>query len=528
MIFRENLGLCLVLIFAFGGSMASQAAPSPVVDTETGVVEGIRDEGVLVYRGIPFAATTAGENRWRPPRPAEVWEGVRSAAEFGPICPQNPRSDLNFDLGPQSEDCLTLNIWIPRDLASGEKLPVMVWIYGGNFRSGAGSWPNYDGTRLARKGVVVVTFNYRLGYLGLLAHPSLNKTRQGEPIANYALMDQIAALKWVQRNIAAFGGDPGRVTVFGESAGGVSVNFLLASPATQGLFHGAISQSGGIRIDQTRRLDQRIQMFRSLHAEAKSLMRFAKIPDDDKTGAALQVLPLETLLAYGRNQISVSLNPVVDGQIIPDDVGTIFRQGRQQPVPLLIGSNSWEESIPVRTGMPIKVFLIGHDRSVLTELYGPVDDVQTGNQIFSDQVMAMPARYLAWQQAALDQPAYLYRFGYVSEGIRGKVPGVAHAADISYVFQTLDKFQWGAPAGMANTPVTETDWAFSDLVSDYWVEFARSGNPNGFGRPDWPVYTLDDDVLLELSEVITPRREYLKARLDYHRDRAEQAAEVAH
>lgn len=515
MISRFNLGLVLILIFS-----TAQPAVPPVVETESGFVRGTQEEDVTVFRGIPFAATTAGENRWRPPRPPAAWDGVRPADRFGPICPQNLRPELSFDITVQSEDCLSLNIWTLQE-AGPEKLPVMVWVYGGNFRSGAGSWPNYGGTRLARKGVVVVTFNYRLGYLGLFAHPSLNKTRLGEPIANYALMDQIAALKWVQRNIAAFGGDPAKVTIFGESAGGVSVNFLLASPATKGLFHRAISQSGGIRIDRTRRLDERILMYRSLYAEAKSLMRFANIPDDTSAGRKLQALAVQTILDYARNQISVSLNPVVDGRIIPDDVGTIFRQGRQQPVPLLIGSNTWEASIPVRSGMPVKVFLIGHDREALTKLYGPLDDVQTGNQIFADQAMAMPAHYLAGKQAALGQPAYLYLFGYVSEGLRATVPGVAHAAEIAYVFQTLDQFQWGSPADM---PVSDTDRAFSEIVSDYWVAFARRGNPNGPGRPEWPVYTPDDDVLLELGEVIVPRRDYLKARLDYHRDRAEEAA----
>ena len=249
---RVNLPLFLALILVSTGLFANQAVCAAAVETASGLVEGVAEDGIMVFRGIPFAGTTAGEHRWRPPHPATSWEGVRSAAEFGPICPQNPRSDLPFDLGPQSEDCLNLNIWTPRNQAGREKWAVMVWIYGGNFRSGAGSWPNYDGARLARKGVVVVTFNYRLGYLGLLAHPSLNETRQGEPIANYALMDQIAALKWVQRNIAAFGGDPGRVTIFGESAGGVSVNFCWHHRRPRACFtaqYRKVAVSGWIRPD---------------------------------------------------------------------------------------------------------------------------------------------------------------------------------------------------------------------------------------------------------------------------------------
>lgn len=514
---------------------ALSAAASPVVRVRQGALRGSQEDGVAVYRGVPYAASPAGAMRWHPPQPVESWSGVRDATAFGPICPQREHQQLPFEPGPQAEDCLSLNIWTPAHTRTA-RLPVMSWIHGGSFRVGAGSWPYYDGASLARGGVVIVTFNYRLGYFGSFAHPAQLAAADGEPIANYSLMDQIAALRWVQENIAAFGGDPRNVTIFGQSAGGVSVNFLLVTPQSAGLFQKAIAQSGGVDVGYTRRLDESRMFIPSLFADCT---RFATalLKEDADTGATatgdvmakLRALPLEAITAYEAKEVTYGLNPVVDGRVVPEDLGAAFRAGHQQRVPYLTGTNSWEAGT-VAGKVPPALFLYGHNLARLGEIYGERDQA-LGMEVFADQVFMMPARYIAERMSGAGVPTYLYHFSYVPEALRGRVPGAVHGADISYVFGTLDRYRTDAEP----TPVTAADRALSEQMQAYWLAFARGGDPNAKGtargdprpRPYWPRYVPATEPRLQFGATREVTRLFRKAGIDYQQGWSEQGGTIA-
>src|SRR6478672_3743919 len=314
-----------------------KAAPDPRALVDQGVLVGRVGEGVSSFKGVPYARPPVGTLRWRAPQPAEGWDGERDAGEVGAICIQPP---ANGDTGvgplPMSEDCLTLNVWAPAERA--QPLPVMVWIHGGGFNNGSGTAALYDGTRLAKRGVVVATINYRLGRLGFFDHPALAAERgQGEPGGNYGMMDIVAALEWVRDNAAAFGGDPGNVTVFGESAGGAAVTRLMISPAARGLFHKAVVQSGlgrdsGVPLDRPSAIggpslqDRGVAFARTVGA---------------RTADELRAIPAEALLKPAPNFYGGD-NLVIDGQLVTEDVEAAFAAGREAPVPLIIGTNSAE------------------------------------------------------------------------------------------------------------------------------------------------------------------------------------------
>lgn len=451
--------------------------PLAAVQLDSGAVQGLERDGTRSFLGIPYAAPPVGELRWRPPQPVANWTEPRAAKNSGPACPQ-PEDKL-YGLTPpvQDEDCLYLDIWAP--VQATAPLPVMVWIHGGANRMGAGSLPIYDGRRLARRGAVVVSINYRLGYLGYFAHESLDEEKAG---GNFALMDQMQALRWVQRNIAAFGGDPQRVTVFGESAGGANILFLMSSPLAKGLFHRAIVQSGG-------------GWNKPLKPEAmqKSVRKNFELAGVTATDtSSLRQLPARALVE-AQVQSPIGFGPFLDGVTTTAAPSAVFEQGQQAQIPLIIGSNNWEASL-------LKVRGLGFSGKLMTYLpaafrwYGDVaeNSEQRGELLFRDMVFAAPARWLAGEHAR-QASAWLYDFGHVTQGRRGQVPGAGHAAEIAYVFDNLDITP--KMAALAD----EADRRLAAGLSECWLAFARDGRPD-CPLAGWQPYQKERDELLWIED----------------------------
>ena len=481
---KWGAALALGLMALWGGGARAQDAP--LVRIDSGPLRGVTDQGVASFRNIPYAAPPVGKLRWRPPQAPKAWAKVRDAGAFGPICPQNYNaSDNGVGPLPASEDCLTLNVWTPA--IEGSRRPVMVWIHGGGFVNGSASAPLYDGDALARQGVVVVTLNYRLGWLGFFAHPALSAAQPGEPLGNYGLMDQIAALKWVRRNIAVFGGDPDNVTIFGESAGGMSVNKLMISPAARGLFQKAIVQSGLGRESNPRLKATNREGFPSAEAQGEALVK--RLGLNNPTPDQLRALPVEKILADGDPYRSSGWGPIIDGEILTADVDDAFQQGLEAPVPYLVGSNSLEFPPPDsadadrqwgQTRLPAKT------REAIAKAYGDPEAFRLN--IVSDVLFTEPARLLASLHAAR-APTFVYRFSMLSTSVRDRFHGAPHASERQYVFQTLEASTW---------PTGEDDRQVSELMSAYWVAFAKSGDPNGGGRLIWPLFE-PEGLLLDFT-----------------------------
>lgn len=455
---------------------------APVVSAPQGAVRGAFDGDSEVFRAIPYAVPPVGELRWRPPVPAPRWRGVRQAIERAPDCPQHYAIGQESYRGPsrQSEDCLYLNVWRPRHTRRDAKLPVMVWLHGGSFVAGSGSWSVYDGKALNQHGAIVVTLNYRLGVLGRFAHPTLIAEQPDGPWANYALMDQIRALEWVRDNITAFGGDPANVTLFGYSAGGVSVNYLMAAPSARGLFHRAISQSGGVQIEGSRHLFQ----------EGVERLVEPLIPEGERMAAAfgvasiaeLREVPVERLLEWQRRNLFGSLNPVVDGKLIERSIGEAFYLGEIAPVDYLAGSNSWEASLIAGSPMPPQAVLGGvSDLAEVKDHYGEMDDSGLAQSWFADNVFVGPAQWLADRVADRRGSSWTYHYAFVPKAVAGAMPGAAHGDEVPMVFGTLP----GKIRGLNADAVSDEDLALSRLIQGYWANFARTGDPNGGDAPVW-------------------------------------------
>ncbi len=473
-----------VLVLGMSLLLSPATSDPPVVEVAQGRLAGALSEGVASFKNVPYAAAPIGALRWRPPVPAAAWSGIRQADRVGAICIQPP---ANGDPGvgplPMSEDCLTLNVWAEE---GARNRPVMVWIHGGGYNNGSGTAFLYDGTNLARRGVVVVTINYRLGRLGFFDHPALAQERAaGEPAGNYGVMDQIAALTWIRDNIAAFGGDPERVTVFGESAGGVAVTQLMIAPAARGLFHGAIVQSG-----LGRQRSARLAEDRPDRPSAQSLgIAFAHSAGlADPSADQLRALPAERLLSPA--PVFYTDNLIVDGTVLTQDVVEAFAAGRQAPVPFIIGTNSaefwWIRPSDAGAYGRLDDALTQPESEALLDVYGGQDGYDA--HVVSDLVFNEPARHLARLHLRAGHNAWLYRFDVVAASNPEPSGGATHASERPYVFDTLHT---------VGRPLQARDQAAANAMARYWTDFAKFGSPGGDRELDWP--TAEGDRLMEFS-----------------------------
>ena len=462
--------------------------------TANGTVRGTVEDGIAVYRGIPFAAPPVGDLRWRAPQPAAKWPSVRVTDKFAPACVQGGGGAAKGKGPENSEDCLYLNVWTPAKAAT-ERLPVMVWIYGGGFVGGSTSVPSQTGEQLAKKGVVVVSVAYRVGPLGFLAHPGLSAESKDHVSGNYGILDMVAGLEWVQKNIAAFGGNPGKVTIFGESAGGIAVSQLCASPAAKGLFHGAISESGGSfgppRLPtmpgenmMTLKDAERLGQAYATKAGAASLADLRKLTADQIQAAAT-----------GSQGIGW---PIVDGHVIPDDQYKLYQAKRFNDTPILVGYNSDEG---LSFGVPATPDAY---RQATRQRYGPYADRLLAAYPTDPDKVSKTARDLTrdaafgwqtWSWARLQtkqgkNKAYLYYFDqhpdYPADSPQAG-RGSAHGSEIVYVFQHL------------RPNPTQPDVTVSELMATYWTNFAKKGDPNGPGVPAWPDYNDSDPESMYFS-----------------------------
>jgi para-nitrobenzyl esterase len=474
--------LCAIAIAAMTtGFSVSSRADSVTVETVQGKAQGkqINHKKVNAFLGLPYAAPPVGALRWKAPEPPEKWVGVRDASHYGAHCYQGfPFDDMVFqDSGP-SEDCLSLNVFSPANATSKSKLPVMFWIHGGGYSGGSASEPRHDGDFLPTKGVVLVTINYRLGVFGFLATADLAKEADGAA-GNYGLLDMVAALKWVKANIARFGGDPGNVTIFGESAGSFAVSTLMAAAPAQGLFHKAIGESGGAFSDllPTATLEAREE---ADGAWAASL--------GAPTIAQLRAMPAEAVLTASRNKGAPHFSPVVDGRLLTAPVPEIYATGKQAHIPLLAGWNR-DENTALAAGMTVekwKAFAAAHfsDRAeAFLKLYSGDTNEQAARSAadyFSDAFIAFGTwKWMEAHQKTGESPIYRYHFELAAPPSKFHPDANAfHSDDIEYVFGTLD-----TRPGAVWRP---EDRKLSDEMMSYWTNFARTGDPNGAGLPAWP------------------------------------------
>ena len=523
----RRLRLLLASILGLAGmataSHGLSAAEPERVTIDSGSLQGASRDGVTSFKGIPFAQPPVGALRWRPTQAVKPWTGVRNATAYGADCMQEPFPGDAAPLGVQSaEDCLYVNVWTPQKRGSA-KLPVMVWIYGGGFVNGGSSPSVYDGSEFAKDGVVLVSFNYRLGHFGFFAHPALSAEQKGELLGNYAIMDQIAALQWVKRNVAAFGGDPRNVTIFGESAGGVAVHILMISPLSEGLFQKAIVESGGGRPGL---LAGRPLSGGGDSGEARGLVFAKKYGIEGTDAAALKALrdvPAATI-AKGFNMTtmgdsSYAGGPLVEGKLVLGSPSTLYAKGKGVRVPLIIGATDSDIGFVQAKTLDELYASFGANADKARALYGAgsktadssVADSKVAEpkgaatqaadpnvafraiavQASSDQIMAEPVRHIARIRTAQGLKVWQFRFSYIAESLRNQWPGAPHATEIPYVFDTV--------AARYGKDLTPADAAAAKATHAYWVGFAKTGAPQAAGLPDWPVYTLERDAIMDFT-----------------------------
>jgi para-nitrobenzyl esterase len=476
----------IFMIVAAGFVIAQQPAP---VKVEEGLLQGTSEDGLTIYRGIPFATPPVGDLRWRAPQPAAKWDGVKLATKFA----SGPIQAWGAPAG-KSEDCLYLNVWTPMKSAS-DRIPVLVWIYGGGFNGGSTSEPVYSGEKLARKGVVLVSIAYRVGQLGFMAHPELSAESPNHVSGNYGLLDMIAGLQWIQKNIAAFGGDQNKVTIFGESAGGIAVSMLCASPLAKGLFHGAISESGG--------------SFGPPRPNTFPGENLKRLPDAERAGEAYaesagvsSIAELRKIDAGKLPAIRGLAWPIIDGCVIPDDQYKLYEAGKFNDTPILVGYNSDEGASFSPPKTPADYITGTKTR------YGKfADDLLKAYPVDSNMV-PKTARDLArdaafgwhtWSWARLQSKigkskAYLYYFDQhpdYPEGSPRAGYGSPHGQEVAYVFNHLDA---------SNPQTTKTDLSISEAMATYWTNFAKYGNPNGNGVPEWPAISDANPVVMYFNQ----------------------------
>lgn len=499
--------LCSIIFLSFLINVHAQDKAGPSVKTKSGVVRGGIEEDVTFFKGIPYAAPPVGANRWRPPQPVTPWKDVRDATKDCADCPQRAWPGST---SVQSEDCLFLNVWTPATIDKKSKLPVMFWIHGRGFTGGSGSGPGSSGKAFAKQGVILVTINYRLGRLGHFAFPALSKENPVEYKGSYAFMDQIAALKWVKDNIAAFGGDPNSVTIFGFSAGGVAVHSLLTIPAAKGLFHKAIGHSSGGRdgVLTGRPINkENADPLYSVSAETigVNFARRHKIQSADADALAkLRALSVEQIVDGGQEADSSGVRtysgPILDGKLVVETAESAYNAGRFPVVPLMIGNCSAEIGGPFVSNATTKEALFtifGENEAEAKAAFDPngekeFAEVQT--MFNTDWVWGEPARMTARAFTKKRAPAYMFQFGYVPVAARERARyGAGHGSDIAFAFNTLNA-RWGAPAES-----TAEEKELARIMNTYWANFAKTGNPNGKGVPNWPQYDTNKEEILDVD-----------------------------
>jgi len=479
---------------------AEEGTPSLTVKTERGTLRGVAETGVRVFRGIPYAAPPTGDLRWRAPRPASAWDGVRVADAFGPPCPQPGLSEA------MTEDCLTLNVWAPVTPPPAEGWPVMVWIHGGGYRTGTGADPNTSGEAFAHDGVVLVSLNYRLGALGFFAHPAIEAEARGEPGVDFGVLDMEAALGWVKRNIDAFDGDPTRVTIFGESAGGMSIHLLMVAPGSAGLFQRAIAMSGYGTWSLPRSASAPSEGVPGGGASAEEIAKglVARAAPDlgsAPSAAQLRAIPAERLA----DAVGMLHLPIVDGRVVPEEPGIVFARGEQHDVPFIAGGNSYDGAVMAWAGLtaadvlePWKV-----DQKRIRELYADdfaMSEELGAGRLFGESRYVMAGRTLARLMSRVSSPGYLYLFAFVPPNQRDELPGAPHGSEIRPLFGHA------ADADAA---------AMGRTMRAYFVAFARTGDPNGGERPRWPAYDGKADRWLVFDDEPEVREGVLAERLDF-------------
>lgn len=497
---RTSWARRLAAVLLAGATPWAQGA-DPVVATEAGRVQGQVEAGLAVFRGVRYAAPPVGDARWREPQPPARWEGVLPARTVGASCIQKPGQSIasgGGDPGPTTEDCLFVNVWTP-DTNPATKRPVMVWLHGGALIMGSGGVSVYDGAPLARRGAVVVTLNYRLGALGFFAHPAL--AGEGGAI-NFGLLDQIAALRWVQRNIDRFGGDPGNVTIFGESAGAQSVLALFASPLARGLFHKGIAQSAyGIPSHDVAKA----------RATAANIATALKLGGATATAAQLRSVPAEAFAGLVGKGESLAPSFVVGDRAMPQTILAAFRKGADAPLPLLIGSNSDDGSVALLFGLDPAAIVhkLGAARIAVKSLYPrELTDEQLGRQTVRDLVFGAFARRIAYLHSGR-APTWRYFFGYVAEGVRGtQVHGVPHSAGIAFTMGTLDA------CACLGAPVTAADRRVAQRTMQRWFDFALTGTPVPRDADEWPRDEPAAARVLEIGATDAVRIDFMKPRLN--------------
>jgi len=502
-----------------GGSAAAQMTQTRV---EQGALSGVDKGAISAFLSVPFAAPPTGENRWKAPRAAERWQGTREAKAFSASCQQGlsptgfgPWTHEYVVTGEVSEDCLYLNVWTPAK-RSGGKLPVMVWIHGGGFSGGSASVPIYDGSKLAEKGVVVIGINYRLGLYGFMAHPELTAESSPQASGNYGLMDQIAALKWIRANVAAFGGDPDNVTIAGQSAGAMSVHHLLSSPLAEGLFVRAIAQSGsGTGVNAGDRA--------TAERAGAALMQAAGV----SSIAAMRALtPAQLEAAQGKMGPGMGFAPVVDGLVLPD---ASFAGVNTHDVPILTGMTSAEmtglnptfgKSTPVTLREQIDR-AYGAFGPEIAAFYPASTDAQANTaagELAMERGLASMALWAAERQATSKQPIYAYLWDHAEPGPDAARYGAFHSSEIPYVFDMLD--------ASPERPFTDIDRRLAAMMGQYWVNFVKSGDPNGPGLPFWPVYLQSDRQILQIGGETFGRPLLPAAKLDAFRRYVAQGGQI--
>ena len=495
----------------------------PLVEIKNGKLQGVETKGMLAFKNIPYAAPPVADLRWRPPQPAKDWTGIRDASKFGEACIQPLVSGLNSELVPGSEDCLKLNVYTPK---AAKNLPVMVWFHGGGLVEGSASEPYYEPVGLIKEGVLVVTVDYRIGKLGFFAPKELAEEakQRGEPVGNYGTMDQIHSLKWVQDNIAAFGGDPDNVTIFGQSAGGRTVTWLMTSPAAKGLFHKAIALSPQ-QLPLRDQVAEKLGMPSTESIDARYMKSLGV-----KSMQEMRALPSDKFLITPQEfQDGEFGGAFVDGQIIVGDPIPLFAEGKQHRLPFMIGTLSWDASYFMILAPKLQDYAkkMGENPAVLNKLYaGFKDKCALSAEVMADGWYKGAVKLLA-DSANKYAPSYAYYFNYVTPNVRPAMIGAAHTFELPYVFGALDtvpraptkpehannqckrinqalmdmkqKGRWSKYWFPSTDPANKEDQAMAETMGKSWAAFARTGNPNYVGGAEWPRYDLKNDVMREFT-----------------------------